>query len=96
MNQLEITYPTAAGFKSTDTSREAAESTPAASLRTAVLRELERGAGTADEIADRLKIDRLSIRPRLSELRNMGRVDDTGQRRVNASNKRAIVWALGA
>lgn len=92
---MERPYPHSAGFKATDTSRAAAETINAACLRAKVLDTLrQHGPLTADEAADRLRIDRLSIRPRLSELKATGRVRDTGERRLNASKKRAIVWRL--
>ena len=89
-------YPQAPGFKKRETSRQAAEGLvlSVANLRDLVLAEIRRRPGTADDIAKRLKIDRLSIRPRLSELSNLGMVFDTGAREENASGKKAIVWAL--
>lgn len=47
---------------------------------------------TADELADRLEMDRYSIQPRTSELRRKGLIRDSGQRRPNSSGKLAIVW----
>lgn len=47
---------------------------------------------TADELADRLELDRWSIQPRTSELKRKGLIRDSGQRRPNASGKLAIVW----
>lgn len=90
------TYPRAPGFRHTDTSYDAAQAIApsAATLRAKVLRLLADGPLTADECADRLRIDRLSIRPRLTELKLAGSVIDSGERRLNASYKRAIVWRL--
>jgi predicted ArsR family transcriptional regulator len=51
------------------------------------------GPKTADEVAAHLAINRLAVRPRLSELRAAGLVYATDQRRPNDSGKRAIVWA---
>lgn len=90
-------YPFSPGFKRRETSAEAAEAMrPKASrLKRLCLNALaEYGALTADEIADRLEIDRLAIRPRCSELASLGQIVDTGQRRINESGKRAIVWSL--
>jgi predicted transcriptional regulator len=89
-------YPVAPGWKRTDTSREAAETTNAATLRAKVLRVLANGPLTADECAAAMRCPILSIRPRLSELRELGKVEDSGERRFNSSGKRAIVWRLVA
>lgn len=55
-----------------------------------------RGAGanglTADECCDVLELDRWTVQPRTSELRRKSLIGDSGQRRENASGKRAIVW----
>lgn len=47
---------------------------------------------TADELAQRLDMDRYSIEPRTSELRRKGLIRDSGRRRKNARGKMAIVW----
>ena len=52
------------------------------------------GPMTADGVADNLALSCLSIRPRLSELRRLGRIVPTGERRANASGKLATVWRL--
>lgn len=94
---VERHYPIDAGFKRTDTSREAAQRIDAGTLRAKVLDAIRaHGPLTADEAAERLRLDKLSIRPRLSELRAHGKVADTGERRSNASGRRAIVWRLAA
>jgi predicted XRE-type DNA-binding protein len=87
-------YPQSPGYRRTDTSREAAESIApkAEDLRSKVMRMLRAGSMTADEIATILEIDKLSIRPRVSELVKMGKIYDTGMRHRNASGKRAVVW----
>jgi hypothetical protein len=51
----------------------------------------ERGL-TAEETANHLGIARVSAQPRTSELRSLHLIEDSGQRRRNASGKRAIVW----
>ena len=88
-------YPSAAGWKRTDTSQEAAASIDAAGLRARVATWLQaNGPATADEAASALGIDRLAIRPRFSELRARHEIYDTGARRGNVSGKRAIVWGV--
>ena len=78
----------------TDTSRAAAEDMElkAATIRDAVLAQLKWMPMTTDETAKRLGIDKLAVRPRFSELRETGKIFDTGYRRYNESGKLAIVW----
>ena len=87
-------YPDVPGFKKRETSiAAAAEIEPKAqNLKKQVWIALNDRPGTADEIAARLNKSILSIRPRLSELANLGLIADSGIRRENASGKRAIVW----
>ena len=60
-------------------------------LRASCLTVLTRGNYTADEVAERLGESVLSIRPRITELKRMGRIEDTGLRRTNESGHRAAV-----
>lgn len=47
---------------------------------------------TADECADALRLDRLTVRPRFTELKKDGLIEDTGTRRKNRhSGKSAAV-----
>ena len=89
-------YPDSPGWKRTDTSEAAAESIKpkAETIRGLVLNHLRDYDMTTDEMAARLDLDKLSVRPRFSELREMGLVHDTGRRRKNLSGKSAIVWGL--
>lgn len=90
-------YPRAPGFKARDTSAEAAaEVKPKAPLlRNLCLDLLIASTGlTADEVAGRAGFSVLSIRPRLTELSALGLIIDSGERRRNASGKRAIVWKI--
>jgi predicted ArsR family transcriptional regulator len=90
-----FTYPYQPGAQDRDTSRAAAEqiAPETAQLRARALGVLERSNGlTADEVAGKLGLSILSIRPRLTELSRLGRVRDSGQRRPNASGRNAIVW----
>lgn len=91
-----FTYPHAPGAQDRDTSRAAADhaAETAPQLRGRALAVLERSNGlTADEVAGKLGLSILSIRPRLTELSRLGKVRDSGQRRTNASGRKAIVWA---
>lgn len=93
---MDLPYPQSPGFRNTDTSFEAAASINASGLRAKVLRVVAQAPCTADEAASILDIDRLAIRPRLTELKALGKVRDTGERRPNASGRSAIVWAIAA
>jgi predicted ArsR family transcriptional regulator len=90
-------YPQEPGSKGRETAQEAAQSIKphAARLQRLCLDALDRfGPMTADQCANLLRIDKLSIRPRFSELAAQGKIIDTGERRPNQSGKRAIVWAV--
>ena len=93
-----FSYPHQPGHKRSDTSKAAADdiAPSAGTLRAKVLAVLHfrPGGMTADDCADLLGIDKLSIRPRMSELRELGQVRDSGRRSPNASGKKAIVWVL--
>lgn len=92
-----FSYPQGPGWKARDTARDAAvASAPKAPRLRQLCIETLQSAGdlTADECARRLGIDKLSIRPRFSELATIGKIADTGERHLNSSGKRAIVWRL--
>lgn len=93
MDTYAPSYPHLAGHQAADTSRDAAPSFESASIiRLRVLREYqERGAMTADECAERMRLSILTIRPRCTELKRLGLLRDTGKRRPNASGKMAMV-----
>ncbi len=92
-------YPETPGHRWVDTSIEAAAAIEShcgrlqrMSLRG--IREAGEAGLTTDELADRLNVDRGSIQPRTSELKLLGLICDSGQRRRNANGKRAIVWTV--
>ena len=91
-------YPNAPGWKATDTetSRQAAvlAKPQVATLREQCLDVLRVKPMTADEVASELLSSVLSIRPRISELKLMGRVEQTPRRRCNVSGRSAVVWRL--
>jgi hypothetical protein len=90
-------YPDAPGHRGVSTSIEAAQAIAPKIGRLqrlaldAIANREGRGA-TADELAELLELDRYSIQPRTSELRQKGMIVDSGLRRFNATGKRAIVW----
>jgi hypothetical protein len=89
-------YPNIAGYKARETAIEAAEAIEpkAKTLRTKVLNLLRQRSLSADEAAVLLNEDRLSIRPRFSELATLNLITDSGRRTLNDSGKRAIVWCM--
>jgi predicted ArsR family transcriptional regulator len=102
MTQLDLDwtqprYPIEPGYKARSTSLSAARSLNDKAPR---LRQLSvdqlllYGPLTADEAATNLGIDKLSIRPRFSELAAAGKIIETSERRKNASGKSAVVWRL--
>ena len=90
-------YPDAPGHRGIDTSIEAASLIAPtlgrlqAITRQAILLAGRQGA-TAHELCDRLDMERTSIQPRISELRQKRLIADSGQRRRNSSGVNAIVW----
>lgn len=89
-------YPETPGWKRRDTSKQAAEEVKpsAETLRNLVYQVLKTKELSADEVAAELEIDKLSIRPRLSELSKMDKIEDSGKRTLNSSGKKAIVWRV--
>jgi predicted ArsR family transcriptional regulator len=102
MTQLDLdwtqpAYPIEPGYKARSTSLSAARSLndKAPRLRQLCVDQLLLyGPLTADECARNIGIDKLSIRPRFSELAAAGKIIDSGERRANRSGKRAIAWRL--
>jgi hypothetical protein len=91
------TYPYIPGWKGAETSHAAAiaMSGVTARVQRAVLLAIrERGPTglTCCELAQRLGMERTTVQPRTSELRRLGLIRDSGQRRFNPNGKRAIVW----
>jgi hypothetical protein len=90
-------YPATPGFKGRDTSRVAAAAIApiAKTLRDRALATIVASGQhglTADQVAARLGKSIMSIRPRISELVELGKLRDTGHRRKNDSGKSAVVW----
>lgn len=92
-----VRYPDSPGHREVDTSISAAEAlAPKLGRLQRMALQAIHDAGpygrTADELAAVLKLDRWTVQPRTSELRRKGLIHDSGQRRQNATGKRAIVW----
>lgn len=90
-------YPDAPGHRGVETSAAAAD---ALASKLGRLQRMAQSAIceaglhglTADELAERLDMNRWSIQPRTSELKRKGLIRDSGKRRPNATGKMAIVW----
>lgn len=89
-------YPASPGFKAEGPAVAAAEkiSSRAATLRDKALAVISQRPSTADEVADALGETVLAVRPRISELRVMGKVMKTMERRANRSGIKATVWRI--
>lgn len=82
-----------------DTSKEAAESiakdTPR--LNRLVLEEItEAGGLTCDEIEVRLSMTHQTCSPRVHELKEAGRIRDSGMRRKTRGGRSATVWVVSS
>ena len=92
-----MSYPNTPGYKDNDTSKDAAKDIEliAPTVRAKVILSLFTcGNQTADEVAGHLSLSILTVRPRLSELRLVCEIKDSGVRRLNKSGKMAKVWKL--
>lgn len=91
-----MTYPNEPGWKARDTSREAAAGVAkiAPTLRQRVLEALRERPGTPEEIAGRLGVPVMNVRPRTSELFRLGLIEDTGHRGAAMGGRRAIRWRV--
>jgi len=91
-----MSYPYAPGAKRDGTSAEAAAAMAgrARTLREralAILKSRILGA-TADELAAAMSESVLAVRPRITELQEMGLIQATTARRRNVSGRSATVW----
>lgn len=86
------------GYKVPGPSLEAAQDQDSRSLiiRSRVLDCLEKAPHpmSADEIAERIDIDFISVRPRVSELHHEGKIRDSGSRRPSRYQRLVTGWEL--
>ncbi|AWM78046.1 hypothetical protein [Phenylobacterium parvum] len=91
-------YPDHPGSKGTDGTSQAAAAAmarPAQRLRRRALETLARlREATALEVVEAAQVPREALQPRLSELRRLGLVEPTGERRRNPSGKSAAALRL--
>ena len=93
------TYPNAPGHRGVDTSIEAARDMRPASkrLQDAIIAKLKSyGAlgATTSELAIALSKPIGNVRPRVTELRALGKVEPSAERRKNHRGKTEIVWVM--
>ncbi|MCA3721346.1 MarR family winged helix-turn-helix transcriptional regulator [Phenylobacterium sp.] len=91
-------YPAHPGSKGTDGTSQAAAAAMARHARPLQWRALETlgriGPATALEVCEASKVAREAMHPRLSELRVLGHVEPTGERRRNPSGKSAAILRM--
>ena len=89
-------YPSAPAASKDDTSIAAADAmrSRAGNLRAKVLEHLKQKPMTVHECARAMNETVPSTQPRFSELRAMGLIEDSGERRQNDSCRKAIVWKI--
>lgn len=77
-----------------DTSKKAAASVPVADLEARVLRALRicKNGMTTHELSWLLKVDLVSVSPRMRPLVEKNLVVDSGERRSGDSGRKSIVW----
>lgn len=87
-------YPAKPGYKEPTTSKDAAEAIEprVAGLRAMALGVITKRPSTPDEVATALGMSVLSIRPRITELKELDLIEKTGEHRANASGQKANVW----
>ena len=96
--KTEQSYPFLAGHKQVDTSIEAAESIKdkAETIRIKVLNVISNkgfSGATADEVAELLNYTPFTVRPRVTELFKLNKIERVGKRK-NLSNKAAYVYVV--
>lgn len=91
-------YPEMPGSKGVDGTSQAAAANVAprvTGMRKSIFEAIARlGDVTALELVEHTGMDRYSVQPRVSELRAMGLVESTGERRKNPSGQLAAVQRL--
>jgi predicted ArsR family transcriptional regulator len=90
-------YPLFAGFKEQTTSREAANAIEASGKAQTLREKVEAffatgRTGTADEVAAWLGESPFSLRPRISELYQLGLIERTGERRKSSVGRSSHVY----
>lgn len=92
-------YPKGPGYTEPTTSKDAARGIAprVRTLRERALEEIRRAGDegiSADDVAERMNKNILSIRPRVAELKALGLIEETGERSENDSGMTAHKWRL--
>lgn len=89
-------YPVAPGFQDDTASVLAAVqvSHKVKVIRAKILKALEVRPMTSEELSDFLNVQFLNIRPRVTELKDAGKVEKTGARRMQRTGGKANEWRL--
>ena len=95
--QKRSQYPYQAGYKARSTSKEAADKINMRYPR--LMFEIEdqfkfgnQMTYTADEVAEQLQKNLISVRARITELSKQTVLRDSGERRKNKNNRNVIAW----
>jgi len=96
-SQKKLQYPYQAGYKKRSTSKEAADKINMQYPRQSFMVEDVFKLGelinyTADEVADKINQNIISVRARITELNQQGILEDSGERRKNKNNRNVIAW----
>ncbi len=101
MDHTQVSFDPFEGARSRahdpETSHESAGKLSANRLEAIVLEGIKRLNGaTSEELAVALKIDRVTVSPRLRPLERKGLIADSNKRRIGSSGRSSIVWVIPA
>ena len=96
--EFDFTQPPMVHKNAKDTERMAAEfiAPKVTGLRLKTLQSLAAAPSglTGSQVADKMNAWIYSVKPRLTELQNMGLVQDSGERQPNERNRPEVVWQI--
>jgi hypothetical protein len=96
--EFDFTQPPMVHKNAKDTERMAAEfiAPKVTGLRLKALQSLAAAPSglTGSQVADKMNAWLYSVKPRLTELQNMGLAEDSGERQLNERNRPEVVWQI--
>ena len=96
--ELDFNRPPLVHKNAKDTERMAAEfiAPKVTGLRLKALQSLAAAPSglTGSQVADKMTAWLYSVKPRLTELQNMGLAEDSGERKLNERNRPEVVWQI--